>query len=303
MPTDWKLKERESLQLSLLVDMNSPDRVLEEVKAIFLDMFNKGDMTPVTAVYEDTLSLFQGTFPDYKACDTPYHNLRHTTDVFLGMARLIHGAHLAGVRFSETDASLSLIAALMHDTGYIRKKTDRHSSGAMLAPIHVRHSIEFMTRCLTKHSSPNDHIQQTEHIILCTDHDNDSSNVPFASNNLRLLGNMLASADLLAQTADRTYLEKLPLLYLEFRDLGYRNYNSVFDLLKDAANFNDLMHDRLENQLDNVKRYLKNHFKVRWLIDEDLYQRSIDQSMLYLSAIISQPALDYRTHLRRKKGL
>ncbi len=54
-------------------------------------MFDNGDVSSLVAVFDDVVSLFQGRFPGYKACDTPYHNLRHTTDVFLGMARLVHG--------------------------------------------------------------------------------------------------------------------------------------------------------------------------------------------------------------------
>jgi hypothetical protein len=300
MPSDRKKDSHSSKQLSLLVDMHSPGHVFEEVKTLYLDMFDRGELSPLIAVYEDTLSLFQGKYPGYKACDTPYHNLKHTTDVFLAMARLLHGAQVAGENLSEADVNLGLIAALMHDTGYVRRDSDNHHrSGAQLTPMHVRRSVEFMTRCLVEKGYTKENILQTEHIVLCTDHENASGNVHFSSNNHRLLSNMIASADLLAQTADRIYLEKLPLLYCEFKEVGYGNYNNELDLIKDAVYFNDHMHERLVNQLDDVKRFLTNHFKVRWHIDEDLYRVAINHSMAYLASVLDSNTKNFRIHFRR----
>ena len=45
-------------QLSLLIDMNTPHRVLEEVKLNFLEMFNNDAFTRLSAVFEDVVALF-----------------------------------------------------------------------------------------------------------------------------------------------------------------------------------------------------------------------------------------------------
>ncbi len=299
MSPDHNHDSHASRQLSLLVDMTSPFSVFEEVKIILLDMNNNGNFSSLRAVFQDTLSLFKGEFIGYEACDTPYHNLQHTTDVFLAMARLIHGAHIAGEAVSEAEIQVGLIAALMHDTGYIRKETDHQSCGAQLAPEHVLRSTEFMTRCLTTKDYSGDFIQKTENIILYTDHENASGNMPFISDNHQLLGTMLASADLLAQTADRTYLEKLPLLFREFKEVGTGNHGSELDLIKEAVLFNEQMHERLATQLNNVKRFLKTHFRVRWDGDTDLYQLAISRSMAYLESTLLPHSDAYRSHLRR----
>ncbi len=262
-------------------------------------MFDNGDVSSLVAVFDDVVSLFQGRFPGYKACDTPYHNLRHTTDVFLGMARLVHGAQVAGENISEAVVRVGLIAALMHDTGYVRKNSDTLHRGAQLAPIHVRRSVDFMALCLTQNGFLKNQISQTENIILCTEHENASGNMTFSSNNHRLLGNMMASADLLAQTADRTYLEKLPLLYTEFKEAGNGIYKCELDLIKESLIFNDRIHARLVNQLDNVNRFLKNHFQVRWGVDIDLYQLAIKRSMVYIDSTLIPNASHYQSHLRR----
>jgi len=279
--------------------MNSPNSVFEEVKLIFGDMFGQEDSSLLAAVFDDVVSLFQGRYSGYEACDTPYHNLQHTTDVFLAMARFIHGAHIAGKKFSETDVTMGLIAALMHDTGYVLKDSDSLISGAQLAPIHVSRSVDFMTHCLTQNGFLKNQISQTAKIILCTEHEIASGIPSDLSKTHQLLGNMMAAADLLAQTADRTYLEKLPHLYREFRETGIGNYECELDLIRDSIIFNEQMHARLKSELDDVMSFLKNHFNARWNVNTNLYAVAIDRSMRYLESILLPDANHYRSHLRR----
>lgn len=286
-------------QLSLLIDMNNPHKVLEEVKTIFLAMFNAGDLSLVSAVFEDVVDLFAGKFPGFKACDTPYHNLKHTTDVFLAMARLIHGAHIEGVVFSEMDASMGLVAALMHDVGYIQKDSENYHSSAKLASLHVDRGIAFMNHILTQKGCSRHSILACEQAILCTDLEKPLTSIPFASPSGELIGKMLASADLLAQTSDRTYLEKLPLLYREFKEAGTENYTCELDLIKDATQFNARMNERLSIQLGSVNRFFKSHFRVRWHIDTDLYPVAIERAMTYLTSVLKSDADNYKIHLRR----
>ncbi len=111
---------------------------------------------------------------------------------------------------------------------------------------------------------------------------------------------MLASADLLAQTADRTYLEKLPLLYREFKEAGTGNYECELDLIKDATLFNDRMNARLTTQLDSVNRFFQNHFRIRWNIDADLYQVAIERAMTYLAHMLESDAESYKIHLQTR---
>jgi len=70
--------------------------------------------------------------------------LRHTTDTFLAMARMIHGATLEGETFSERHINLGLIAALLHDSGYIQSESDLQGTGAKYTASHVQRSIDFL---------------------------------------------------------------------------------------------------------------------------------------------------------------
>jgi hypothetical protein len=299
MSADRNKDTPSSPQLSLLVDTINPNRVLEEVKIIFQDMFNNGDFTLLSAVFEDVVSLFYGKFPGFKACDTPYHNLRHTTDVFLAMARLIHGAHTRGFTLNAVDANVGLIAALMHDVGYMQKDSESYDSSAKLASVHVDRGIAFMDHILAQKGCSRDNILKCEQAILCTDLEKPLTTILFTSPSGELIGKMLASADLLAQTSDRTYLEKLPLLYREFKEAGTGNFACELDLIKDATLFNDRMNTRLTTQLDSVNCFFQNHFRVRWDTDADLYQEAIKRSMSYLAHILESDAEDYKSHLRR----
>ena len=290
-------------QLSLILDMNIPIKVLKEVNTLFLDMFDKPDFGIVSSAFESVVSLFSGKLPGFKACDTPYHNLRHTTDVFLAMARLLHGAHTQGFALNTIDANLGLVAALMHDTGYIQKDSENYDSSAKLASVHIDRSIAFMAHVLTQKGYSRDRVLQCQQAILCTDLEKPLNTIPFQSPSGKLLGEMLASADLLAQTADRTYLEKLPLLYREFKEAGTGNYECELDLIKDATLFNDRMNERLTTQLGSVNRFFQNHFRVRWDIDADLYQEAIDRSLSYLSTCLKADSENYRNYFRRKKDL
>ena len=200
---------------------------------------------------------------------------------------------------SETDANMGLIAALMHDVGYMQKDSENYDSSAKLASVHVDRGIAFMDHLLTHKGCSRDSILACEQAILCTDLEKPLTTIPFTSPSGELIGKMLASADLLAQTSDRTYLEKLPLLYREFIEAGTGNYESELDLIKDASQFNARMNERLSTQLDSVNRFFQTHFRVRWHIDADLYQVAIERAMTYLAHILESDAENYKVHFRR----
>ena len=110
-------------QLATLVDMESPEAVHNEVLHI-MSLINTGfAAAPLEQVFRFTLDLYEGQLQEYRACNTDYHDLRHITDTYLAMARLLHGAHLSGEAFSDRQLFLGLTGALMHDTGMIQESS------------------------------------------------------------------------------------------------------------------------------------------------------------------------------------
>jgi hypothetical protein len=295
--------EHRGVQLSLLTDMNRPLCVLEEIQTLTCMIHPGADLKPVKTLFKDIIALFSGKYPGFKACTTGYHNLKHTTDTALAMVRLIHGSHALDLELTEKELILGLIAALMHDVGYIQESTENSGTGARLAPLHVQRSIGFMTRYLKKKAFVDSDIQLVKKAIECTDLNKPIDTIQFNARNGELIGKMLAAADLLAQTADRNYLEKLPLLFVEFKEAGVNNYESELDLLKDSLTFNQKMNQRLKNELDGVNRYMSDHFKTRWNIGKDMYQESIDKSIQYLTTILDEDAPSYPACLKRKYGV
>src|SRR5690606_38134618 len=73
------------------VNVEDPEKVRDAVLALFSARYPGTDFAPMARAFDDLDALFEGSFPGYHACDTLYHDLRHTLDVALAMARLIDG--------------------------------------------------------------------------------------------------------------------------------------------------------------------------------------------------------------------
>ncbi|MDH4323917.1 MAG: hypothetical protein OEW90_07220, partial [Betaproteobacteria bacterium] len=71
------------------INVEDPDQVRDAVLALFATRYPGADLGPLRRAFADVKSLFQGTYPGYLPCDTLYHDLRHTLDMTLAMARLL----------------------------------------------------------------------------------------------------------------------------------------------------------------------------------------------------------------------
>jgi hypothetical protein len=136
-------------------------------------------------------------------------------------------------------------------------------------------------------------------IILCTDLAADISTIRFPDSQTELLGKMLGTADLLAQLADRLYLEKLLFLYYEYKEGEVGEYKSELDVLKNAVGFYDLFEERLMTKLDATDRFMRLHFASRFNVQKDLYHDEIEKQKKYLLKILKIPDADPRDFLRR----
>ncbi|ABK17026.1 hypothetical protein [Syntrophobacter fumaroxidans] len=289
----------ESVKLEDLVNMDNPQAVFSEVGLIVRVMFPNGDYSPLLKVCLDIRSLFEGNYPGYRKCNIHYHDLKHTTDCLLAMARLIHGALLAGLRLTEKQAVLGLVSSLLHDTGYIQEAKETKGTGAQYTLTHVERSIFFAERYLRENGYSSRDARFCHRCLRCTGLDVKIAEIPFESMEHEFLGKALGSADLLGQMADRTYLERLPLLFHEFREGGVPGFADELDLIKKTPEFWEFTKNRFRTQLGGVDRYMINHFKSRWGIDRDCYKEAIENNMRYLTHVIEHHESDYRAHLRR----
>lgn len=278
--------------------MESPQDVLDEVKKIVSLIFPRFDFTSVELVFGDILRLFQGQYPGYRACDTAYHDLKHTMDTFLAMARIIHGAEITDHRFSEWGVVLGLISALFHDSGYILT-FDEEGPGARYTLVHIGRSTVFMDSYFAEKNFSREDFLFCRAILHCTGLDVRIDEIQFASKENEVLGKMLGTADLLGQMADRTYLEKLPLLYDEFKIANIEGLGSELTFFRNTPGFFHMTMNRFHHELGGVNGYMRHHFRARWGIDQDLYISAIENSIAYLKQILEHHSDDCRKQLRR----
>ena len=291
--------EHHTPQISELVDMDDPRAVMGEVTHIVLEIDPDFDLTPLNNAFEDVLRLFRGQFEGYRACNTQYHDLKHTTDALLAMTRLIHGGVLAGHRISSAHILLGLLCTLFHDTGYIQRDDDTHGTGAKFTLVHVERSIRFMDRYFSQHGYSREDFVNGSHIIKCTGLNTKIQDLEFASSEIQLLGKMLGTADLLGQMADHTYLKKLRYLYREFKEGDVDGYESEFDLFKRTVTFNEMTIRRFSDQFGGVDSLAAYHFKERWGIDRNLYLVAIEHNLTKLKAILNHGGDLHEAELRR----
>ncbi len=287
------------LQLAQLVDTKSPQAVWMEAQTILELLPLDFDVELVRMAFETAVNLYHGQYPGFQACSTPYHDLHHITDVFLAMARLIHGAVLDGQELDNKNILLALTAALFHDSGLIQKKDDREGTGAKYLADHDQRSIDFLKKHSRANGFSNSAITAGSFLIRCTDLSVDVASISFPSQEIELLGKLLAAADLIAQMADHVYLEKLLFLYHEFKEGQIGNYTSEIDLLQKTVEFYDFVAQRLAPIQEMIGRFARLHFKKRWQIDVDLYQEALDNQKQYLQYILRQES-DPRDYLRQQ---
>lgn len=270
-----------------LVDSQNPRAILKEILQI-MSLFKAGIIRErLESVYDDIICLFNGEYPGYQASNTKYHNLEHTMMVTLATARLTHGCIEAGHQFDPENILLGLLAALYHDSGLIQTKQDRKGTGAKYTIGHEDRSVKFMRKNLSAKNFSKEQMDDCAHLIRCTNLNIDIKDIPFRSTEIEMLGKIVGSADLLAQMADRHYLEKLILLFKEFEEAGIPGFDSEGELLEKTEGFyKNVASKRLKKDLGNVFLNMKYHFKFRWDIDNDMYIDSIKNNIRYLRSIL-----------------
>lgn len=295
-----------SIKLYDLINLADPQHVFNELKYIVSLVVNDFDYALLEQIYADLEMLFRGDFPGYRASNTKYHDLEHTSSVVLTVARLIHGGFVKGHSFPAKHILLGLIGGIFHDIGFIQADSDVNGSGAKYTVGHEQRSIDFMKNYLSQKSFSSEDLEDCTRIIMCTVLNLAIKDIPFRSNEIKVLGQILGSADLLAQMADRAYLEKLFMLFKEFEEAGLPGYGSELELLKKTEDFYKYVAlPRLSRDFAGVSAFMRLHFKDRWDLDRDLYQEAIVANIEYLKLVVDKCNGSYACYLQyfRRGGL
>lgn len=256
----------------LPVATNDPTVVERHVQAAYFDMFPLGDRLFVPRMFGLAIECFTGHYADYQAVDARYHDLEHTLQGTLCMARLLHGRHRANAQppLTERLFELGIIGILLHDTGYLKKRDDTEGTGAKYTATHVHRSAAFAARLLREKGFTQPDILTVQSMILCTGVDAELGRIPFSSEQERMVGHALATADLLGQMAALDYVDKLPILYAEFAEAarydGGQNgflgdFKGADDLVQRTPAFwREFVFPKLGQELSGLYRYLNDPY-------------------------------------------
>lgn len=271
-----------------------------EVDCLLGEMAPGLDLEPIHQAITDTVRLYRGQYPGYRAANTKYHDLEHALATTLAMLRLAHGAFSQGQGLAADVLHLATIAALFHDAGLVQTLGDTEGTGAKYTIGHELRSMAFVSYYLSQRGYKGEDIERCAHIIAATILGRSLGDIPYRDEDTRRAGQMMGTADLLAQMADRMYLEKVLLLYQEFEEARLPGFSSELDLLRQTEGFYEFQaRTRLDGELGGVQGYLLPHFRQRWGVERDLYQESVARNLDYLRAILHECEASYREHLRR----
>jgi hypothetical protein len=197
-----------------------PTAVEAEVQSTYLALFPDGDKIFVPRAFGWAMECFRGNYHDYQAVDAPYHDVEHTLQGTLCMARLLRGWQRAGEQplLNSRIYKLGLLAILLHDTGYLKKRNDDEGTGAKYTVTHVERSAHFAAELLAEKGFGATDIKAVQNMIHCTGVNAALSVIRFQSELERVVGFALGTADLLGQMAAEDYVDKLPILFSEFAE-------------------------------------------------------------------------------------
>lgn len=291
-----KMITKENVQLAMLLDHSNPSAIFEECRNIFNLNYKAESFEIVENSFQLTEALYNGSFPGYRPCNTEYHNFSHILDCFIATMRLIDGRNISAQSIEEEIAADLLIAAMLHDTGYIQEEWDTTGTGAKYTKTHIKRSMEFAEKNAEAFKLSRERVDRIISLIECTGLKSDCR---VSEDEMALAGSILGTADLLGQMADRAYLEKLLFLYREFIEAGLEGFETEFDILKKTLAFYDSTMVRLNKNLMRCYEFAEYHFRSRFRVKENLYIVAIEKQMNYLKKIMDDNTSNFRSKLKR----
>ncbi|MCJ7558834.1 MAG: hypothetical protein MUP90_18240 [Gammaproteobacteria bacterium] len=284
---------RSDYDVTNTVRVSSPSSVCQAVYEIFQDLYPEASFKPLSKAFLDFQRLFSGEHPDYLGCDTVYHDIQHTMDITLATARLIGGYERSVPlrdQIGPRRAIITLVTALFHDSGYIRLKTETQvDNGAELTALHVGRGASFLREYLPS-LGLGDYAEVAARMVHYSGYEMPPEHIHLKDPKDRLAGFMLGTSDLMAQMADRCYLEKCrDRLYPEFvlagiavskdwRGKATVAYSSGDDLVQKTRHFYyKQVRKRLDESFGGVHKYFSAFFG-----GSNPYQAAINKSIQYL---------------------
>jgi hypothetical protein len=283
------------------VRTTDPAAVSAEVMRIYRALYDKAPGSELEQAFSEAAALYRGKHPEYLPCDTEYHDIQHVMDVTLAMARLMNG-YMRGRQASEERLTpevfaVGVLAALFHDFGYLRRRNDRkHRYGAEYTLTHVSRGSAFLRSYVRRLGMHDKYALAAATLVHYTGYERPAETIRMNDMVLRRVGQMLGTADIIAQMSDRCYLEKCrDRLYPEFvlgglagrRRAGMRKlplFSSGEELVHKTPSFYDSATKRLDVQLARAYEYAGRHFE-----GANLYLDEMHKNVHYAQVLANSP--------------
>ena len=290
---------RNNFDVANTVNVTDHVDVGNAVEHLFLDLFPSANSSILRNAFDHISGLYRGEDPLFAPCDTGYHDLQHILDVTLASARLMDGyerSRKSSDGLGEELFTLGILLALFHDSGYLRKRgSEDDRQGAEFTLIHVSRSAVLLKQYLHE-VGLGSLAEKAAQVVHFTGYEVpvESIQVPEA---FRAIGNMVASADILAQMADRCYLEKChDRLYKEFVLAGIAQrldatgnkkvlFSSPQDLVIKTPGFYQSAKKRMNETLQGAYHMVEKHFN-----GQNLYIEEIEKNIQFAEYVIAHGA-------------
>jgi hypothetical protein len=288
---------RSDYDVTNTVQVSSAEAVCAAVEALYGATWPGASFAAVAAAYAELDRMFDGRAAGYHGIDTVYHDRQHTLDISLAMARLCAGYEKQArpaERFGAERAAVGIIASIFHDIGYLRRIDEpKIGNGAEFTRNHVSRGIAFLTTYLPTVGLA-DWVPVVRQILHFTGYEVPFSRIETHDSRDRRLGFLLGTADMMAQMADRCYLEKCrDRLYPEFVLGGVAlavgsdgdrkvRYASGLDLLRQTPEFmTEARRKRLDGDFGRAYRYLEILYQGR-----NPYMEAIERNADFLNQVL-----------------
>lgn len=254
--------------MPLKTDTTHLETVTEDLFDIIRDLFPGASLDFTRDILAGVNKLFSGGYLDYQACDLKYHDFRHTLQVTVAYADLFAARQRSGEPpYTHRQFEIGLATALLHDSGYLKLRSDRSGTGAKYTFCHVLRSCALAASYLPSLGFKIEEIDTVLGAIRCTGPSTAGMKLRFNRRDDHVLASMVASADYLAQMAAEDYPDELELLFNEFNEsdlfLGLPASQRVFKSAAQLVNgtgifWEKIVKPKLENDFAGVYRFL-NH--------------------------------------------
>ena len=158
-----------------------------------------------------------------------------------------------------------MAAVLLHDTGYLKLRSDREGTGAKYTLVHVIRSCAFAASYLPTVGFNASEVETVVGAIRCTGPRSKITDLHLGDGAERFLGCALATADFLGQMAAPDYVDELPFLFAEFDEAenfanaprDRRLFRNTQDLIaKTPAFWEKIVLPKITQDFLSVYRYL-----------------------------------------------